>query len=66
MATVRPPGSSRATPGGNAPNLRLPLRWLVIGILATVAGISAYTASGQSAAILVAVGVATALHKMID
>ncbi|WP_037306992.1 hypothetical protein [Amycolatopsis orientalis] len=66
MTTVRPSGSSQTPSGGDAPNRRLPLRWLVIGVISALAAASAYAASGQSAAILVAVGVAAALHKMID
>ena len=66
MTTVRPSGGSSGTRGGDRPGRRLPLRWLVIGILAALSAGSAYATAGQSAAILVAVGVAAALHKMLE
>ncbi|WP_224401835.1 hypothetical protein [Pseudonocardia sp. ICBG1034] len=66
MTTVRPSGGSSGTRGEDRPGRRLPLRWLVIGVLAALSAGSAYATAGQAAAILVAVGVAAALHKMLE
>jgi len=67
MTTVRPPGGNQATSDSDGgPNRRLPLRWLVIVLLAVLAGAAAFPAGGQAAAILMATAVAAALHKMIN
>jgi hypothetical protein len=66
MHTIRPVGVPGASSGGPSPDRRLPLRWLVIGVIAAIAAVPATAAAGQHVAILVAVGVAAALHRMIE
>lgn len=43
----------------------LPLRWVVIVLLAVAAGILAYLSAGVVTAIVTACTVATALHKIV-
>lgn len=44
---------------------RLPLRWVVIALLATTAGGVGFVSAGPVAAIATACAVATALHRII-
>ncbi|MEB3371280.1 hypothetical protein [Saccharopolyspora mangrovi] len=66
MTTVRPPDSSQETPVGADSDQKLPLRWLMIGTVAALAAATVYATAGLSAAILLAAGVAAALHKILE
>ncbi|SEP53763.1 hypothetical protein [Amycolatopsis saalfeldensis] len=57
---------SRAGSSDDGPERRLPLRWLVIALLAGLAAVASYPVGGAVAAIGAATAVAAALHKMID
>ena len=58
--------SSRLSQGGNQPPAEgLPLRWVVIALLAVTAGGVGYLAAGIVTAIVTACTVATAMHKII-
>ncbi len=62
MSTVPSSGSS---PDRNSPAEPLPLRWVVIALLAVAAAGVGYLAAGIVTAIATACTVATALHKII-
>ena len=62
MSTVPPSRSSRDR---NHPAEPLPLRWVVIALLAVAAAGVGYLAAGVVTAIVTACTVATALHKII-
>lgn len=66
MATLRPAGRSRASSDDDFPERRLPLRWLVIVLVAGLAAIASYPVGGTVAAVAAATAVSVALHKMID
>lgn len=61
MSTVPSPRSSR----DRIPAEPLPLRWVVIALLAIAAAGVGYLAAGIVTAIVTACTVATALHKII-
>ncbi|MGE2841956.1 hypothetical protein ACQGFJ_00035 [Rhodococcus sp. 3.70] len=63
MTTIASSGSSGKTPRQEPPGL--PVRWVVIAILAAVAGVFAFLAGGVVPAITAACAVATAGHKII-
>ena len=56
---------NRADSGATPPD-RLPLRWAVIGLAATTAGIACFNAIGITAAVIVSIAVARALHAMLE
>lgn len=62
MSTVPSSGSS---PDRNHPAEPLPLRWVVIALLAVAAAGVGYLAAGIVTGIVTACTVATALHKII-
>ncbi|CAN5875698.1 hypothetical protein BH09ACT7_BH09ACT7_29060 [soil metagenome] len=63
MSTVPSP---RPSQGRNHPAAEpLPLRWVVIVLLAVAAGTLGYLSAGVVTAIVTACTVATALHKII-
>lgn len=63
MSTVP---SSRPSQDRNQPRAeRLPLRWVVIALLAIAAGGVGYLSAGIVTAIVTACAVATALHRII-
>jgi hypothetical protein len=58
--------SSRPSQNGNQPPAeRLPLRWVVIALLAIAAGGVGYLSAGIVTAIVTACAVASALHRII-
>ena len=63
MSTVPSPRPSQDR--NQPPAERLPLRWVVIALLAFAAGGVGYLAAGIVTAIVTACTVATALHKII-
>lgn len=63
MSTV--PSSRSSQDRNQPPAERLPLRWVVIALLAVAAGGVGYLAAGIVTAIVTACTVATALHKII-
>ena len=61
MSTV-----TRFNQGGSPPSgPGLPLRWAIIAILASTAGVVGFVAAGVVAAITVACVVATAAHRLL-
>ncbi|SBS76643.1 exported hypothetical protein [uncultured Mycobacterium sp.] len=63
MSTV--PSSRSSQDPNHPPAERLPLRWVVIALLAVAAAGVGYLAAGVVTAIVTACTVATALHKII-
>lgn len=66
MTTLRPGRRSRASSAGDSAERRLPLRWVLISLVAGLAAVVSYPVGGPVAAITAATAVAAALHKMID
>lgn len=63
MSTV--PSSRPSQDPNQPPAERLPLRWVVIALLAIAAGGVGYLSAGIVTAIVTACAVATALHRLI-
>ncbi|GAA1021443.1 hypothetical protein Aple_073790 [Acrocarpospora pleiomorpha] len=48
------------------PPKRLPQRWAIIVIISTIAGASADAIGGPTAALAASIGIAAALHSLIE